>query len=225
MDIQLHYEARGSGTPLILLHGNGESGAYFKAQMEPFAAHFHVFAVDTRGHGQSPRGEGAFTLRRFADDLHDFLQQHGIRKAHILGFSDGGNIALLFALRCPEMVDKLVLNGANLFPAGVKRSVQIPIELGYVAAKAMRAFSPKAKAKAELLGLMVNEPHIAPEALQAVAAETLVIAGTHDMIRDAHTKLIANSLPNAKLVLLDGDHFIAAKEPEAFNKAVLAFLL
>ena len=55
MDIDLHYEARGSGKPLILLHGNGESSAYFEKQLPVFAKHFHVFAVDTRGHGQSPR--------------------------------------------------------------------------------------------------------------------------------------------------------------------------
>lgn len=222
MDIQLHFEERGSGFPLILLHGNGGSLNEFQAQMEPFSAHFHVFAVDTRGHGRSPRGTAPFTLCQFADDLHSFLLQQGIEKAHILGFSDGGNIALLFALRYPEMVDKLILNGANLFPEGVKPSVQIPIVLGYRMAKLFR--SEKAKQKAELLGLMVNEPHVSLDNLQTVTAETLVIAGTHDMIRDSHTKLIAENLPNAKLVLVEGDHFIAQKNPEAFNEAVLEFL-
>lgn len=222
MDIQLHFEECGSGFPLILLHGNGGSCNEFQAQMEPFAAHFHVFAVDTRGHGRSPRGTAPFTLCQFSDDLHSFLLQQGIEKAHILGFSDGGNIALLFALRYPEMVDKLILNGANLFPAGVKPSVQLPIMLGYRAAKLFK--SETAKHKAELLGLMVNEPHVSLDDLQTVTAETLVIAGTHDMIRDSHTKLIAENLPNAKLVLVEGDHFIAQKNPEAFNEAVLAFL-
>ena len=223
MDIALHFAVRGSGKPLILLHGNGESGDYFKHQMEPFAAHFQVFALDTRGHGQSPRGFALFTLGQFADDLCVFLREHGIEKAHILGFSDGGNIALLFALRHPEMVDKLILNGANLFPAGVKKSVQLPIVLGYRIAKLFK--SDEAIRNAETLALMVNEPKIDPAELQQITAETLVIAGTHDMIRDKHTKLIAASLPNAKLVLLNGDHFIAAKQPEAFNKAVLDFLL
>ena len=223
MDIRLHCETRGSGKPLILLHGNGESCAYFKNQFDAFASHFQVFALDTRGHGQSPRGSAPFTLLQFADDLYDFMREREIERAHILGFSDGGNIALIFALRHPEMVDRLVLNGANLFSAGVKPSVQIPIVLGYRTAKLFR--SEEAKRKAELLGLMVNEPQIDPAELRAVTAETLVIAGTHDMIRDKHTKLIASSLPHAKLVLLDGDHFIAAKQPKAFNKAVLNFLL
>ena len=135
MDISLYYEERGEGFPLVLLHGNGESHEYFARQMEPFSRVFRVLAPDTRGHGRSPRGEGAFTLRRFADDLYDFLRARGIERAHILGFSDGGNIALYFALAHPEMVDHLILNGANLRPAGVRRRYQLPIEIGYKIAK------------------------------------------------------------------------------------------
>ena len=126
MDISLYYEERGAGFPLVLLHGNGESHEYFARQMEPFSRAFRVLAPDTRGHGRSPRGEGAFTLRRFADDLYNFLRARGIERAHILGFSDGANIALYFALAHPEMVDHLILNGANLRPAGVRRAISCP---------------------------------------------------------------------------------------------------
>ena len=56
MDIRLFYREQGDGEPLVLLHGNGESGAYFKHQIPVFSRHYHVFAVDTRGHGQTPRG-------------------------------------------------------------------------------------------------------------------------------------------------------------------------
>ena len=131
MDIELHYERRGSGPPLILLHGNGEEGSYFSHQMEDFSREYTVYAVDTRGHGRSPRGTAPFTLSRFAEDLRDFLDARGIPKADILGFSDGGNIALLFALRWPERVGRLILNGANLDPSGVRRGAQLPIELGW----------------------------------------------------------------------------------------------
>ena len=73
MDIQLNYAVLGEGFPLVLLHGNGDDLTYFRNQMEPFARHFQVIALETRGHGQSPRGTGPFTLDRFADDLRDFL--------------------------------------------------------------------------------------------------------------------------------------------------------
>jgi pimeloyl-ACP methyl ester carboxylesterase len=75
-----------------------------------------------------------------------------------------------------------------------------------------------------MMGLMVNDPNVAPEELAKIQARTLVIAGTRDMIKEAHTRLIAAHIKGAQLVFIEGDHFIANKCPEAFNKAVLAFL-
>ena len=224
MDINHFYIEQGTGFPLILLHGNGEDCAYFARQMDSFSEHFHVIALDTRGHGQTPRGEAPFTIRQFAEDLLAFMDQHNIEKAHLLGFSDGGNIAMVFALAHPERVDKLILNGANLNASGVKRKIQIPIEIGYRIAKLFARKSPKAKKNAEMLGLMVNDPNVNPEELSRIQSQTLVIAGDNDMIKDKHTRLIAKSIPHAELCIIHGDHFIANKNPEAFNEAVLRFL-
>lgn len=224
MDINHFYIEQGTGFPLILLHGNGEDCAYFARQMDPFSEHFHVIALDTRGHGQTPRGEAPFTIRQFAEDLLTFMDQHNIEKAHLLGFSDGGNIAMVFALAHPERVDKLILNGANLDASGVKRKIQIPIEIGYRIAKLFAGRSPKAKKNAEMLGLMVNDPNVKVEELSRIKNKTLVIAGDNDMIKDQHTRLIAQSIPGAELCILQGNHFIANKNPQSFNEAVLRFL-
>lgn len=223
-DIHLHYTRQGSGPPLLLLHGNGEDGGYFVHQTEYFSRHYTVYALDTRGHGQSPRGDAPFTMAQFARDLLDFVDGQGIEKADVLGFSDGGNIALTFALLHPERVDRLVLNGANLDPGGMNPVIQIPIVLGYRLASLFAGRSPEARLHAEILGLMVNEPRIPPEALKELRLPVLVIAGTRDMIREAHTRMIAGALPDSRLVLIPGDHFIAARNPEAFNQAVEAFL-
>lgn len=223
-DIQLHYIEQGSGQPMILLHGNGENCGYFEHQIPYFSKEYRVIAIDTRGHGQSPRGEKPFTIKQFAEDLYDFLDEKGIEKAILLGFSDGGNIALEFALRHPEKVEKLVLNGANLFPSGVKPLYQWPIEIGYRIAKLFAKKSEKAKQNAEMLGLMVNEPYIEPAELAALTMPVLVVAGTKDMIKEKHTRLIYKSLPNAQLAILAGDHFVANKNADAFNKAVADFL-
>jgi len=225
MDIQHFYREQGTGFPLILLHGNGEDGSYFEHQMAPFAEHFRVIAVDTRGHGQTPRGDAPFTIRQFAEDLLAFMDRLGIEKAHLLGFSDGGNIALVFALAHPERVEKLILDGANLDASGVKRSIQIPIEIGYRIAKQFAKKKPEARKNAEMLGLMVNDPNVRAEELARIPNPTLVVAGNKDMIREKHTRLIAQSIPGARLAILPGDHFVANKNPEAFNDTVLRFLL
>ncbi len=220
----LHYTRQGGGPPLLLLHGNGEDGSYFVHQMDAFSLHYTVYAIDTRGHGRSPRGDAPFTMEQFARDLLEFMDEEAIQRANILGFSDGGNIALTFALAHPERVDRLILNGANLDPSGVKLHIQLPIVLGYAAASLFGRMSPKAKHNAEILGLMVKEPHIPAQALETRYIPTLVIVGTRDMIRDAHTLLIAGSLPLGRLEMIVGDHFIAAKSPDEFNEAVAAFL-
>jgi len=209
---------------MILLHGNGESKEYFAGQMSAYAVCRHVYALDTRGHGASDRGDAPFTLTQFAEDLEAFRAEHGFVSMDLLGFSDGGNIAMLYALAHPERVTKLILNGANLEPSGVKRAVQLPVEIGYRIASIFAAWDPKAKANAEMLGLMVNEPHIDPGELGKLTMPVLVIAGEKDMIRDDHTRKIAAALPDGELVILPGDHFVAAKNPDAFNEAVLRFL-
>ncbi len=224
MDIHLAYTEKGKGDILILLHGNGENGEYFVHQLEFFSKRCRVIAVDTRGHGKSPRGGAPFTIAQFADDLLCFMDEHSIEKPDILGFSDGANIAMEFAIKCPQRVSKLILNGGNLFPDGVKRTTQIPIEIGYKIASRFAAKSQDAKKNAEMLGLMVNEPNISADELSAITAKTLVIAGTNDMIKDEHTRLIGSSIPNARTVIIKGNHFITNKRPEDFNRAVEDFL-
>lgn len=223
-DISLHYTKTGSGEPLVLLHGNGESGGYFSHQTAYFSRSYTVYALDTRGHGQSPRGTAPFTIRQFARDLLCFLDQQGIEKASLLGFSDGGNIALTFALAHQSRVSRLILNGANLDPSGVKPSVQIPIVLGYKTAALFASKSLQARHNAELLGLMVNDPSIPLAALADLHVPTLVIVGDRDMIKESHSRQIAQAIPGSRLEIIAGDHFIAAKNPDAFNRAVEKFL-
>ena len=224
MDINLYYQEKGNKEVLILLHGNGEDSTYFKHQIDYFSDRYRVIAVDTRGHGKSQRGDAPFTLKQFAKDLNRFMDKLGIEKAIILGFSDGANIAMEFALKYPQKVKALVLNAGNLHPDGMKKTVLIPIKLGYKITKYFSSKSKKAKKNAEMLGLMVNEPNIDSKELSQISVPTLVVCGTRDMIKESHTKEIARNIPNAKLVIVKGDHFIANKKYNEFNKHVEEFL-
>ena len=220
MNIELFYIENGQGSPIIMLHGNTGKARYFKHQIDVFAQKYHVYAIDTRGHGKTPRGEKPFTIRQFADDLLVFMNNHGIEKATLMGFSDGGNIAMRFAIAYPERVDRLILNGANLNARGVKNSTQIPIELKYYWYKLLGI----KKYDVEMLGLMVNDPNITLEELRSIQAKTLVIVGANDIIKEKHSKLIVSTLSNSEFAVVDGDHFVALRNPEAFNERVLEFL-
>lgn len=222
-DCSLHYEEAGTGEPLLLLHGNGEDGTYFKGQMARFSSRFRVIALDTRGHGKSERGSAEFSIDRFAEDLREALDALGLLKVHLLGFSDGGNIAVAFALKYPERLRSLILNGANLRPSGVKLSVQAPVVLGYAICCLLSPFSREAVRKRELLGLMVTQPHVRFKELERIHVPALVIVGDRDMIRESHTRKIAAHIRGSRLAILQGSHFVAAEDPEAFNRAVGRF--
>ena len=224
MNLQNYYIEKGEGFPMVLLHGNGESNEYFEHQIEYFAKDYRVIALDTRGHGQTARGEAPFTLEQFVEDLKRFLDGMKLEKVIMLGFSDGGNIALMFALQYPHYLKSLILNGANLNTAGVKPLIQMLTCIGYGIASAFALISRGALAKKEMLRLMTHEPNINPATLVAITIPVLVIAGNHDLIKRTHTEAIYRALPNAKLVIMEGDHFIAAKQPKEFNESVEKFL-
>ena len=132
MDIELYYTEKGEGEPFIMLHGNGEDGSVFEKEIDYFSKKYRVIAIDTRGHGRSPMGEEPFSLYQFAEDLKDFMDEHEIKRANILGFSDGGNIALIFASKYPERVVRLIANGSNTKPSGMKFAVHAAIRMNYI---------------------------------------------------------------------------------------------
>lgn len=216
----------GEGEPLVLLHGNGEDSLYFAKQFDLFARYFRVIAIDSRGHGGSTHGEEGLSIGLMTEDVLAVLDALGIERAHLLGFSDGGNIALSFALRWPERTDKLVLNGANIrMFEGVMPWVSLPLYPICGALRVLGKFDPEAVKKREVLELMVHDHGVSFDDLGWIEAETLVITGEHDLIRTEETDRIAAALPRVQRVTIAGaDHFCAAKAPHRFNLAVLKFL-
>lgn len=226
-DARIAYYDAGRGMPLVLLHGNGESSMYWKAQIPEFARFFRVIAVDSRGHGASESGGQGLSFDRMAQDLKQVLDALGIRKAHILGFSDGGNLAIKFAMLFPSYVDKLVLNGANVeMFAGMKARFQLPVCAAYGALCVLGRLSPRAARRRDVFGLMVHPYGVAMADLARLTMQTLIIVGEHDLVRDSQTREMASRIPHCRVeTFRDGDHFVAAKQPSRFNRTVVEFLL
>jgi 3-oxoadipate enol-lactonase len=107
--IGINCAVEGSGPPLVLIHALGLDHRQWRRQVADFARYREVFAYDLRGHGQSDKPSGPYTLEQMADDLNGLLVGWGIRRAQILGLSLGGMVAQTFALDYPEMVSSLVL--------------------------------------------------------------------------------------------------------------------
>ena len=130
--MKLYYEETGNGEPMVLLHGNGEDSSYFKNQVEYFSKNYRVIAVDTRGHGKSERGTAPFTLKQFAGIWKEISDRIRSRMSILLGFSDRRKIHTIFTILYPGYVKKLILNGANLNPSGMKMGIRKSIAVSYL---------------------------------------------------------------------------------------------
>ena len=210
--------------PLVLLHGNSEDSSYFIHQIEYFSDKYFVIAIDSRAHGKSSYNGEKLTIEKLASDVIKVLEIMDIKSANFLGFSDGGNVLLSIALKKPELINKMVLNGANLNPSGVNFLVNCKIYLRYLGLKIKSCFNDDFKQETAVWKLMVNEPNFKFCDIEKIINDTLVIVGTKDMIKSHHSKKIAETIKTAKLVEIEGDHFIAQNEPLEFNKTVEDFL-
>ncbi|MCJ8152508.1 alpha/beta fold hydrolase [Chryseobacterium sp. SSA4.19] len=216
-DAKLYYEEYGSGSPVILLHGNNGSISDFYSQIPELSKHFRVIAIDTRGQGRSSDlSTNEYSYEIFADDLLKVFHELKIGKANIVGWSDGGNTGLTFNLKNPNLIQKLIIIGANINPEGVNikllNSLKIQLE------------NPENKNR-RLIKLMLNHPHIIPDQLKNIKNPVLVIAGSQDAINEEHTKTIKDNLPNSTLMIIpNATHYIPFEQPEILNKMIINFL-
>ncbi|TGO05916.1 alpha/beta fold hydrolase [Serinibacter arcticus] len=213
--------AVGRGAPVVLLHGNSESHRVFDALVPHLAGSLTLVGLDSRGHGLSPRGERGLTIASMADDVAATLAALGLDRPVVVGFSDGGNIALELALRHPDAVGPLVVVGANLFPEGLTPFSKLTTDVAHAATVLGSRVAPALGPLAERLGLMVHDPRIDPDALGALTQPVLVVVGERDAIRPEHTALIVDSIPRARLAVVPGvGHMVPVRAPAALADLV-----
>ncbi len=188
----LSYEKSGEGQPLILLHGNGETHAIFDTLAKELKDEFLIYAIDTRGHGESATPK-EYHYQDMADDLEHFITSLAIDHPIVLGFSDGAIIAILYAIEHSDLLSSLILCGANLSPDGIKKKALREI-------KKMNKKSPS-----PLTQMMLIEPNINPSDLSKIKVPTYVCYGENDMIREKETEAIVANIPGAKKFCFKGE--------------------
>ncbi len=189
--IDLFYEKCGSGRPLLLVHGNGEDHTIFDRGIELLKERFTCYAIDSRCHGSSTVTE-ELHYQDMADDLTAFMEELDLHDVLFYGFSDGGILGLLAAMKT-ERITTLVTSGANVTPDGVKPFLKTFIQV-------MNFIKPDDK-----LQLMLNEPHITEEDLSKIKAKTLVLAGEKDLVTESETRFIAEHIKGSELHIIPGE--------------------
>ncbi len=213
--VKLYYEVRGAGAPVVLLHGGINTlETTFASLMPELARRYRVVAIEQVGHGHSPDSEVPRTFAQMADDTAALLDHVGIVRADLVGWSDGGIIALLVAIRHPDRVRRVVASGANirldgLSPGFVKWANAVaPDDKGLEKLRlAYERVSPDGAAHWPTLlardrALWLQPVIIEKERLASVKAPTLLVSGDVDTVLVEHAVEIYRTLPDAQLCVL-----------------------
>jgi pimeloyl-ACP methyl ester carboxylesterase len=231
--IRLYNAQVGSGTPVLLLHGGLANSDYLANQVRALRNKHLVIVVDTRGHGRSTRDAKPYGYDLMADDVVALMDQLKIKKADVVGWSDGAIQGLDLALRYPSRVGKIVAFGVNTNTSGLKADFdKTPVFAAFIerASKEYATLSTTPQeynAFLDQIGKMwADQPNWSDDQLRTIKSPLLVLDGEHDEgIKLEHNIYIAHTIPNAQLMILPGvSHFAFIQDPKAFNAAITHFL-
>jgi pimeloyl-ACP methyl ester carboxylesterase len=218
---RIHYASSGNGPTMLLLHGGGDSGEHsFERQLDVFSAHHRIVAPDQVGQGRTPDVAGPLSYTAMMEDTATLLAKLKLKHVDVVGFSDGGILALMLSIRHPELVRRVVVSGVNIAPEGLN-----PEDLDDLRANQI----PKPKTIDEKLAkLWLTSPtddELNLKLLGQITQPTLVISGDRDAITLEHTLTIFHALPNAELCVLPGtDHATFSGRSDWLNPIINAFL-
>lgn len=217
----IYFATRGSGPTLVFLHGGGDSGEHsFVRQLDVFSQHHHIVAPDQVGQGRTPDVPGALSYAAMTEDTAQLLRALKLRNVDVVGFSDGGILGLMLAVRYPELVRRLVISGVNIAPEGLRpedleelRATQIPKPKTIDEKLAHLWFTSPTEAELNL-GLLAK-----------ISQPVLLISGDRDAITLEHTLKIFHALPDARLCVLPGtDHATFSGRSDWLNPIIDEFL-
>lgn len=228
------YASYGSGAPVILLHGGlGHSGNW-GYQVPALVAHgYRAIAIDTRGHGRSTRDNQPYSYELLASDVLAVMDALAIARATFVGWSDGACTALVLAAQAPQRVAGVFFFACNMDPSGTKPFVfqeDSPLSRCFSRhSMDYKELSPTPDNFLEFVEavstMQKTQPNYTAEDLARILTPVTVAQSEHDeFITPEHAAYLAQTLPNAQLVLLPGvSHFAPLQRPAQFNSAILAF--
>jgi pimeloyl-ACP methyl ester carboxylesterase len=234
--ITIAYSQTGEGPPVLLLHGGTTDSTWWGEVIPALERHHTVIAMDSRGHGRSSFDDRPITYRMMANDTIALLDHLGIAAADIVGWSDGGIIALDIALRRPERLHRVVAYGANFDQSGYRTGDDhAPPSRGFQIfqneyPRRYQEQSPHPERWDELNTVMQQlyavEPNWTHGQMRSIQTPILVLDGLEEEVIDIdHARLLAELLPNGTLELMPGTgHFAMIDQPAEFSRIVVDYL-
>ena len=250
-ELNVYYEVHGEGEPLVLLHGLGSSTRDWQFQLDDFAAHYQVIAMDLRGYGQTDHPPDPYSIRQMSEDVVALLDYLEISSFHLLGYSMGGAVALQLAVDHAELVDKLIVVNSlpSFIPASWRQKAEFYLRKIIVRTMGVQRLAPVIANRLfpdvdqqDLRDLVIdrygqNDTHAYLATLDALVTwsvvphlgnlhmPTLFIAAEHDYTSVDDKKSYVEQIPNARMVVVQNSgHGTPLDQPEVFNDHVLDFL-
>jgi pimeloyl-ACP methyl ester carboxylesterase len=247
--LRVYYEAYGEGEPLLLIHGGTATCRSWTSHLPALTEHFRVFAPDSRGHGRTDNPAGELGYRLMADDAAALIKALGLRRPLVLGYSDGGQIALELGLGYPGLTSALVLGGTQFrfseayledarallgIAAGEdevdpeKLEREHPDIVAYLREAHGHVYGPgywKTYVK-QIAKLWLTPLHYATEDLAAVTDPVLLLVGDRDGVATEESAELFRLLPNAELAVAPAsDHGFIEAKAGLFDALALDFLV
>ena len=242
----IYYQSYGDDkplqTPIVLIHGSTIDSHTDWHSIAPELAHrYRVFAPDCRGHGRSNNPNMSYSFKELADDVATFVRAMGYERAHIIGHSNGGNVALVTLMEHPEMVQTCIPQAANAYVTRylIEREPKV-FDPDRVAREVPDWMNEMIRLHSEVHGMdywrellwltmkeIISEPNYSPAELARVDRPTLVIMGAEDSVNapDEHAQYMANNIPNAELWIPEKTgHNVHLERREEWIAKVLDFL-
>jgi pimeloyl-ACP methyl ester carboxylesterase len=235
-DVKIHYKVWGKGEPVVLLHGAMEYWKEWKNQIPELAKKYKVIAIDTRGHGESSFTDVPLSYDLFAEDVLAVLNKAQIDSANVIGFGDGGITAMKLAMKYPMLVRKIIAIGSNCSPDSTAvypeilqkvKAWDIDKMAFYLQMKFKENPNPKmltALAK-RMQTLLLNEPNLKADDLDAIKCPVLFMVGDHDLIKISHTEFMYENVPIGFLSVIAGaTHYCIKEKPVVVNAVIRDFI-
>ena len=230
--IKIWYAEFGHGKPVIMIHGGLANSNYWGKQVPALDKRYRVIVMDSRGHGRSTRNSQPYGYDLMSSDVLGLMDYLKIRKAAIVGWSDGAIIGLDIAMHHAERVSKLFAFAANSDPSGVADIAKSPVFNAYVAraGEEYKRLSPTpTQYKAfvdQITKMWETQPRWTAADLAKIHVPTWIVDADHDeAIKRENTEFMAAHIPGAGLLLQpEVSHFSFIQDPQQFNDDVLHFL-
>jgi pimeloyl-ACP methyl ester carboxylesterase len=230
--VSLWYATFGSGPPVVLLHGGLANSHYWGHQVPVLARTHRVIVIDSRGHGRSTRNTQPFGYDLMASDVVGVLDHLGIPSAAVVGWSDGGIIAVAMAMKHPTRISRAFAFAPNSDPSAVKDIGKSPV-FGQFIARAEKEYAALSPTPgqfktfvSEISGMWKTQPKWTAKDLATIKTPIWLVAADRDeAIERADIEMMAGAIPLAGLLVQpEVSHFSQLQDPAQFTADVVRFL-